>query len=60
MIPVWPRCDLRCDLRCAQVEAIQEDLLKLIPLDPRGRIMFDYETEDDRDELQVAPAHGQP
>ena len=35
------------------VARVQEKLLKLIPIDPRGRIMFDYEHEDQRDELEL-------
>ena len=38
------------------VGGVQEKLLKLIPMDPRGRIMFDYETEDTRDELELMDA----
>ena len=35
------------------VTGVQDRLLKLIPMDPRGRIMFDYEQEDTRDELEL-------
>ena len=34
---------------------VQERLLRLIPLDPRGRVMFDYEKEDTRDEVHAWP-----
>ena len=50
---IWQACFDKPDITLDTVEAIQEDLLKLIPLDPRGRIMFDYEQEDNRDELQI-------
>ena len=35
------------------VARVQENLLKLVPIDPRGRIMFDFEQEDTRDELEL-------
>ena len=35
------------------VQWAQDQLVKLIPIDPRGRVMFDFEKEDDRDELQL-------
>ena len=41
------------------VEAVQELLLKLVPIDPRGRIMFDFEQEDTRDELELMEAQEQ-
>ena len=35
---------------------VQDKLLKLIPLDPRGRVMFDFEKDDSRDELELLEA----
>ena len=35
---------------------LQDKLLSLVPLDPRGRIMFDFEEEDTRDELELMEA----
>ena len=35
---------------------MQDKLLKLIPLDPRGRVMFDFEKDDSRDELELLEA----
>lgn len=44
------------DRTLAVVNGVQEALLSLIPLDPRGRVMFDYEVEDTRDELELMEA----
>lgn len=38
------------------VSKVQDKLLKLIPIDPRGRVMFDFETEDARDAVELAEA----
>ena len=35
------------------VARVQENILKLVPIDPRGRVMFDFEQEDTRDELEL-------
>ncbi len=35
------------------VQTVQDELLKLVPLDPRGRQMFDFEVEDTRDVLAL-------
>ena len=35
---------------------MQDKLLQLIPLDPRGRVMFDFEKDDMRDELELLEA----
>lgn len=35
------------------VQWAQDQLLKLIPVDPRGRVMFDFDKEDTRDELEL-------
>ena len=35
---------------------MQDDLLKLVPIDPRGRFMFDIEVEDKRNELELMEA----
>ena len=40
------------------VSRVQDNLLKLVPIDPRGRIMFDYEEEDARDELELMDDEG--
>ena len=42
------RCFDQPDKCLDVVQQVQEDLLKLVPIDPRGRIMFDYEVEDQR------------
>ena len=46
-------CFDKPDTTIEVVDMIQDDLLRLIPLDPRGRIMFDFKVEDTRDELQL-------
>ena len=50
------RCFDHPDTCLDVVQAVQEDLLKLVPIDPRGRIMFDIEVEDARNELELMEA----
>ena len=47
------RCFDRPEQCLDVVQAVQEDLLRLVPIDPRGRIMFDIEVEDARNELEL-------
>ena len=38
------------------VQRVRDQLLRLIPIDHRGRVMFDYEAEDTRNELELMEA----